>query len=127
MMNTINLVKPWGYDTPIERIIKHFLKERYPHQTLRVRWNYSTPRETKTTNTYFIINDPKIKSWDGLKLSKQIRLKEPHALLILASTELDYTKFFRSHIGFFGVVDLENLTENEIEDYLADSMSYFVN
>lgn len=122
-MNIINLVKPWGYDTPIERIIKHFLKERFPNQSLRVSWDYITPREVKTPNTYFIINDPKIKSWDGLKLSKQIRLNEPQALLILASTELDYTKFFRSHVGFFGIVDLENLTENEIEDYLTDSLT----
>ena len=123
MTDIVYLVKPLGYRTPLEKIIKNFLKEKYPKQTLKVRRSYSTPKDVTTTNTYFIINDPKISSWDGLKLSKKIRLNEPQALLILASTELDYTRFFRSHVGFLGVLDLDNITESEIEDYVTDSIS----
>ena len=35
---------------------------------------------------------------------------------------MDYSNFFRSHIGFLGIIDLQNTTISEIESYLEDSI-----
>lgn len=117
----IYIIQPFRYKHPLAKIIRQFLKERYPKTRLKIKRNYNSLK-TNLTNTYFIINDPSLKSWDGLKISKEIRNKEPKALLILASTTVDYTQFFRSHIGFLGVINLENTNKSEIENYLEDSI-----
>lgn len=120
MKDMIYLIQPLGYMHLIESIINSILIEKYPTTLLNIQQHYYK-RKTLSTNIYFIINDPNF-PFDGLKLSKTIRLNEPNAIIILATTELDYTKFFRTHIGFFGVINLKNTNKTEIEDYLKDSL-----
>lgn len=114
----IYLIQPLGYQTPLKEIIQHFLKKKYPYKTFRIKQTY-TPKDTGV-NTYFIINDPDIRYWDGLYISKKIRQHEPQAFIILASTELDYTRFFRSHVGFLGVIDLKYPIQQDVENYIED-------
>ena len=123
MKDIIYLIQPPEYNTPIEKFIESFLKENHPTKSLKIKRNYSLKQKPNAKNTYFIINDPQVNSWDGLKIAQKIRSNEPNATLILASTELDYTKFFRSHARFLGVLDLKNTTQSEIDDYLTDSIS----
>lgn len=114
-------MQPFGYNSLLAKVIKTRLSEKYPNKTFKIKRNY-TKNQADSINTYFIINDPSLKTWDGLKISQKIRLNEPKAILILVSTELDYIKFFRSHIGFFGIIDLKHTNSAEIESYLDDTI-----
>lgn len=121
MKATVYVIQPFRYRHPLAKIIKHSLKKNYLGIKFKIKRNY-TQKKTTANNTYFIINNPQLKCWDGLQISKSIRENEPTAILILASTVMDYTTFFRSHIGFLGVIDLQNTTKSEIESYLEDSL-----
>ena len=116
----IYLIQPFLYDSKVARKIKQFLKEQYPHQTLTIRHSYPKHMSNKDNHLYFIINDTRLKAWDGLNLSQEIRRKETKASIVLISNTLDYQSFFRSHVGFLGVIDLNHL--DDIEGYLNDCL-----
>ena len=121
MKSTVYVIKPFRYRHPITKIIKQSIKEKYPNTKFKIQRKYNQ-KKTTHANIYFIINDPQLKSWDGLHIAHEIRNNEPKSLLILVSTVIDYTNFFRSHIGFLGIIDLQNTTISEIESYLEDSI-----
>lgn len=118
----VYIIQPFGYKSSLTKIIKKFLNEKYPDKKFKIKRYYNTKNRTTLANTYFIINDPNLRSWNGLQISQKIRKNEPKAILILASTEIDYIKFFRSHVGFLGVIDINNINTSEIENYLEDSI-----
>ncbi|CAM2928489.1 Uncharacterised protein [Streptococcus acidominimus] len=126
MKGTVYVIQPFRYRHPLAKILKQSLKKKYPGTKFKIKQNY-TQQKTTFNNTYFIINNPQLKCWDGLQISKKIRENEPKAILILASTVMDYTTFFRSHIGFLGVIDLQNTTDAEIQSYLEDSIKMLSN
>ncbi|MCU9534106.1 hypothetical protein [Streptococcus sp. CSL10205-OR2] len=122
----IYLIKPVWYQSQLITIIQNYLKEKHPNKKLIIKRNY-THQPLNETNTYIVINDPKLITWDGLEISKNIRLYEPQALLILASTEIDHNKFFKSHVGFFGIIDIKNLSKKAIQNDIEDSIKLLDN
>ncbi|MBJ8326466.1 hypothetical protein [Streptococcus pacificus] len=122
----IYLIKPAWYRSQLITIIQDYLKEKHPNKKLIIKrkYTYQSPNEI---NTFIVINDSKLRPWDGLEISKKIRLYEPKALLILASTEIDYVKIFRSHIGFFGIIDLKNISKKDIQNDIEDSIKRLTN
>ena len=113
MSDKIYIIQPFRYQQALTKILKQLLKKKYPNTRLKIKQKLGTP-----TNVYFIIYDPQLESWDGLHISKKIRQIEPKSILILVSTIMDHTKFFRSHIGFLGVINFHKFSKSEIEDYL---------
>ncbi|AIY20403.1 hypothetical protein [Streptococcus salivarius] len=121
MSDKIYIIQPFRYQQPLTKILKQLLKKKYPNTRLKIKHRQGDIQKQKLgtpTNVYFIIYDPQLKSWDGLHISKKIRQIEPKSILILVSTTMDHTKFFRSHIGFLGVINFHKFSKSEIEDYL---------
>lgn len=125
MKITIYVIQPLKYPHSLPQIIKQSLKEKHPNIRFQIKQNY-IKKMSASTNIYFILNDPQLKSWDGLSISKKIRQNEPNSPLILASTIINYTQFFRSHIGFLGIINLHETSQNEIESYLEDSIKLVI-
>ena len=123
MKITIYVIQPLKYPHSLPQIIKQSLKEKHPNIRFQIKQNY-IKKMSASTNIYFIINDPQLKSWDGLSISKKIRQNEPNSPLILASTIINYTQFFRSHIGFLGIINLHETSQNE--SYLEDSIKLVI-
>lgn len=102
MSDKIYIIQPFRYQQPLTKILKQLLKKKYPNTRLKIKHRQGDIQKQKLgtpTNVYFIIYDPQLKSWDGLHISKKIRQIEPKSILILVSTTMDHTKFFRSQIG----------------------------
>ena len=112
---------PFGYRNPLKQLIKQHIREKYPGYKIKVKYTYKHFRAS-SINIYFIISDPRLKVWDGIRLSQKIRNCESQALIILATTKIDHTAFFRSHVGFFEVIDMKQINLQAIEDCLKDCL-----
>ena len=116
----IYVMQPFWYSKNFYNTVRDILEKDYPNKTIKRKSFCQILPNHKTPNTYFIINDVHLKSWNGLKTAKIIRNKDPKSHLILVSNELDYPKFFRSHLSFLGVLNLKELNKDEIKSYLQD-------
>lgn len=100
------------YDIIKKNLLKHFTLKKITVHQLHIINN-------KNNNTYFIIHDKHLKSWDGFNISKTIRQKDHNAHIILITNDLDYPKYYRSHIRFLSIIDLDsNQKEHEIQEIL---------
>jgi len=116
----IYVMQPVWYNKNFYRTIKEILAEHYPNRAIKHKSFYQLIPNHKTPNTYFIINDVHLKSWNGIKIAKKIRLKEPHSNLILISNDLDYQKMYRTHLCFLGILNLSKIDKTELKSYIQD-------
>lgn len=116
----IYVMQPVWYNKNFYRTIKEILAEHYPNRAIKHKSSYRLIPNHKTPNTYFIINDVHLKSWNGIKIAKKIRLKEPHSNLILISNDLDYQKMYRTHLCFLGILNLSKIDKTELKSYIQD-------
>lgn len=120
----IYVMQPVWYNKNFYRTIKEILAEHYPNRAIKHKSFYRLIPNHKTPNTYFIINDVHLKTWNGIKIAKQIRSKEPHSNLILISNDLDYQKMYRTHLCFLGILNLSQLDHAELASYVHDIASH---
>lgn len=112
----IYLVQPRFYPKSIQKRIQSHLQAKQQHLHL----SHNDTIKIEPHNSYFIINDTRKKHWNGLNTAKQIRSKDPKGNLILISNDLDYTTFFRYHLSFLDIIDLNNPNQlAECIDYIT--------
>ncbi|HEM4697780.1 TPA: hypothetical protein U1032_002101 [Streptococcus suis] len=114
----IYILQPFTYKNGIYNLIKYNLtnlsyssiKRIFPFQLSNIKYS---------NNVYFIIHDTNYKIWDGFNIAKIIRQKDYTANIILITNDLDYQKYYRSHIRFLSIIDISSKQiENDIQEIL---------
>lgn len=113
----IYFIKPKNDNSSIWRFLKQIFKKHYPNETVLEQEH--TQIQKSPNNVYFIINLQENNQYDGIKAAKNIRTEDSYGHIILLTDTLDYTRFFRSYVGFLGVINFKNYTLREIQEYLG--------
>lgn len=115
----IYIIKPYFFYTQIIEDIRLYISKYYPEIAIKTKYSHKFIISNQQVNTYFIINKTKSKIDESIQIAHQIRKKDYHGHIILITNQInDYTKLFRSHIGFLGIINENSYSKKELHQYL---------
>lgn len=118
----IYLIQPLFFkNNNIYKIIKNILC-KHPLITTKKISHLQLKQIKPNKNVYFII-DRKIPLMDGLSIAKKIREKDNTSHIIMITNDLNYKKYYRSHITFLAILELGN---PQLYEELEDILNYIL-